>query len=178
MQQFGLILAALVVFGTVFLLFGGVSIPMPGLTPTPSIGTQPAEMPAPAISAAVRLEIGKVISWDSAPVDIPVMLTGNPAEISFVITFPKHITRVSVVESSTNWETWIVRSNRDGEILIDAKRIRPTVGRHQFLTLRFYRLERANAEITIAPETIRARGPSGELLGVEVVPGGIFTPGF
>ncbi len=178
MQQFGLILAALVVFGAIFLFFGGVSIPIPSLPPAPPIGTQPAEIPAPAISAAVRLEIGKVISWDSAPVDIPVMLTGNPEEIRFVITFPKHIARVSVVEGSTNWETWIVRSNRDGEILIDAKRVRETVGKHRFLTLRFYRLERANAEITIAPETIRAWGPSGEPLSVEVVPGGIFTPGF
>ena len=176
MQQFGLILAAIVVFGAVF-FFSGVSIPTP--VPLPSEGMKPAEMPAPEVSAAaVRIEIGKVISWDSAPVDIPVMLTGNPEEIHFVITFPKHIARVSVVESSTNWETWIVRSNRDGEILIDAKRVRETVGKHRFLTLRFYRLERANAEITIAPETIRARGPYGEPLSVEVVPGGIFTPGF
>jgi len=170
MQQVGLVLTALVVLGAIFLVFSGTSVPMP----------VPAPAPAPALEGptAVRLEIGRVISWDNAPVDLPVLLTGNPAEIRFVIVFPNHIARVSAVDSSTSWATWIVRSNRDGEILVEAKRVRETVGTHRFLTLRVHRLERANAEITVLPGTARARGPSGESLRVEVVPGGIFAPSF
>ncbi len=171
MQQVGLVLTALVVLGAIFLVFSGASVPTPVPAPV-------AEAPALEGPAAVRLEIGRVISWDNAPVDLPVLLTGNPAEIRFVIVFPNHIARVSAVDSSTNWATWIVRSNRDGEILVEAKRVRETAGTHRFLTLRVRRLERANAEIAVLPGTVWARGPSGEPLRVEVVPGGIFAPSF
>lgn len=172
MQQVGLVLTALVVLGAILLVFSGASVPMPV-----PVAEAPAPVPAEG-PAAVRLEIGRVISWDNAPVDLPVLLTGNPAEIRFVIVFPNHIARVSAVDSSTNWATWIVRSNRDGEILVEAKRVRETAGTHRFLTLRVRRLERANAEIAVLPGTVWARGPSGEPLRVEVVPGGIFAPSF
>ena len=139
------------------------------ISPTETQSTQRT----PATLNKIKLEIGKVFTWDGDVADIPLTFTGQPLEIEFVIKFPRNLVRVSQVESSANWKTWIERSNERGEIFIRAEPITITPGSHQLLTLRFYRLERANAMLTIPRETIKARFSSGSEYEVEVISGSI-----
>jgi hypothetical protein len=113
--------------------------------------------------------------WDSAVVDIPVMLTGEPLELEFVIKFPRTLVWVSQVDGSANWQMQIERSNLRGEIVVHAKQIRSSPGSHRLLTLRAHRLERANAVLAIPQETIKARFPSDSPYEVRVIDGALRT---
>ena len=148
----------------------GLSQPTQVIQPTQE--AQPTRQ-APYAPQKIKIEIGKVLSWDGDVADIPLMLTGQPLHIEFVIRFPRNLVQVSQVESSANWKTWIERSNATGEIFVRAEPLRITAGSLQLLTLRFHRLERATAALTIPRETIKARFPLEVPYEVEVISGSI-----
>ncbi len=169
MQQVLLAALAVVALAAVFVAFSGVLGPL-NLSPTPP---ESSEEPA---QNQITLEIGTIISWNGSPVDLPVVLTGQPRELEFVIQFPANRVRVSRVESSANWKTWINRSNEKGEITVRAKPLRFSAEKQLFLILQFRRIEMADALITIPRETVVARFPGDERYEVKVIPGAIKAP--
>lgn len=170
MQAVLLALLAAVAVGTIFLAFGGIG----GLGPVLP-GPVPPE--AEKVVNRIKIEMGRVITWDSAPADIPVWLTGQPLEIEFIIRFQPNFVWVSRVEGSANWKMEIISSNQSGEISVLAKPIRLSSGIHRLLTLRLYRVEKASAELTIPKETVKARFPSDGPYEVEIISGAIGMPG-
>lgn len=171
MQQVLLAVLAVAALAAVFVAFSGVL----GPSNAPLMPTQSAEKPLES-ARHLTLEIGSIISWNESPVDLPVVLTGQPQELEFVITFPTNRVRVSKVESSANWKTWITRSNERGEIAVRAKPLRFSAERQLFLVLQFRRIEMADAPITIPQETVVARFPGDEPYQVKIVPGAIKAP--
>lgn len=169
MQQV-LILALIAAALAGALLLGGVEGPQLAPSPTPTKPVERGDHPQ------LKLKIGDVVAWNSSPVDVPVSLTGNPEELQFVIRFPPHVARVLSVESSANWDAWIVRSNADGEILVRAERLRSTAGTHRLLMVRFHRIANGSAPITIPADTVVARFPSQGSYDVKVDAGAIRAP--
>jgi hypothetical protein len=172
MQQVLLAVLAVAALAAVFVAFSGVLGPS-NLSLLPS---ESAEKPTELVRNQITLEIGSIISWNGAPVDLPVVLTGQPQELEFVIKFPAKRVRVSKVESSANWKTWITRSNERGEITVRAKPLRFSAEKQLFLVLQFRRIEMADAPITIPRETVVARFSGDEPYEVKIVPGEIKAP--
>jgi hypothetical protein len=180
MSQILVVLLAVAAAAAIFLVFSGALGSLEGTTPSAPAPQPVVESPLPApvpvlqpILNKIKLEIATVSVWDSAVADIPLWLTGQPREIEFVIKFPPHLVRVSRVESSANWDMQIERSNERGEVVVRAQQIRSSPGPQRFLTLRFHRLEKANAELTIPKETLRAQFAQPEPYEVEIIPGGV-----
>jgi hypothetical protein len=171
MQQVLLTVLAVAALAAVFIAFSGVLGPS-NLSLLPS----PSEKPTELARNQITLEIGSIISWNGAPVDLPVVLTGQPQELEFVIRFPAKRVRVSKVESSANWKTWIIRSNERGEITVRARPLRFSAEKQLFLVLQFRRIEMADAPITIPRETVVARFSGDGPYEVKVVPGEIKAP--
>ena len=124
----------------------------------------------------VRLEIGRVVTWNGSPVQIPVWLQGNPEELDFVIRFPNHLARVLSVSSSSNWETNIIRLNGEGEIRVHAVRKKALAGKERLLTMKFHRIDAGSAEITIPVDELEARFALDDPYDVRVEAGLLTAP--
>ncbi len=157
----------------------GASLLLPSaLGPMPVEEIVPVGPPSESVQLPLErmeLKIATVMVWDSDVADIPLMLTGEPLELEFIIKFQPNLLWVSQAEGSANWEMHIERSNQRGEIVVRAKRLRSSPGSHRLLTLRFHRLEKANAALTIPRDTIKARFPSSRPYEVVVINGAIRT---
>lgn len=126
---------------------------------------------------AVRLEIGRVVTWNGSPVQIPVWVQGNPQELEFVIRFPNHLARVLSVSSSANWNTDVVRLNEEGEIRVHAVRKTPIGGnKERLLTMKFHRIDAGTASITIPVDELEARFALDEPYNVRVDSGLLTAP--
>lgn len=124
----------------------------------------------------VHLEIGRVVTWNGSPVQIPLWVQGNPQELDFVIRFPNHLARVLSVSSSSNWETSIVRLNEEGEIRVHAVRQKTLGGKERLLTMKFHRIDAGSADITIPVDELTARFAFDEPYDVRVESGLLTAP--
>ncbi|MFB6285954.1 MAG: hypothetical protein ABEK03_05185 [Candidatus Bipolaricaulia bacterium] len=115
--------------------------------------TEPA---APTTGNRVHLEIGRVVTWNGSPVEIPLWVEGNPQELDFVVRFPNHLARVLAVSSSANWNTDIVRLNEEGEIRVHAVRQSDVDGEERLLTMTFRRIDAGSASLTIPVDELEA----------------------
>lgn len=192
MQQLLIVVLITAAFAGVLFLTGGFEQPtMPAPTPTTADSAEPDTTPprqptqprtieqAPAARPTeneVRLEIGRVVTWNGSPVQLPLWIQGNPQELDFVIRFPNHLARVLSVSSSTNWDTDVVRLNQEGEIRVHAVRKRSLGGQERLLTMKFHRINAGSASITIPVDELEARFAFDEPYSVRVESGLLTAP--
>ncbi len=203
MQQLLIVLLIAAAFAGVLFLAGGfesATTPAPApatsttpeaaetaTSPTPETSTQRATPPTTTESSTatraprttgnqVRLEIGRVATWNGSPVQIPLWVQGNPRELDFVVRFPNHLARVLSVSSSANWDTDIVRLNEAGEIRVHAVRKTSRSGEERLLTMKFHRIDAGSARITIPVDELDARFEFDEPYDVRVESGLLTAP--